>query len=1197
MSNELQSITNKFIRDFSEIQRKYQESKYKLECGDDEYKDSEENIFDDSGKIKLYQFIMEESLLYKHSVLSYGDLVKKLSNLEKSISEWLRTMRGRGFQGIFKAKKMYDSEKYYLNDMKLRLSYFSKLAECLNFLQIKERDLLSRGIEISVDSGYEAYLLNKCIVMGVIPYCRSECTKLVKELNDRVSNSTSYCGEFYYKLAELNFTLQRYKDADPLIDRAIKTLQDEAVGISSKDKKNSVIDMLFSAFQLKALGLEFCGEYAKSIEFLTGYNPEQFVKVFLKTVPGENINEIIFSIDSDSSHKKEADCKREQVIKLIGSVLKDNIFLSDIAKFVYDKNNQKSIFELVDYENNIKQHIIEDCCPEEYANKVFESNKIEKKDIILLNEYVHILAHCVNEQGVTLLKETNTEEDVKLAENLIVLGRALMLYVSEQREIYKSCFATTYAEAGDLWIANKELERIIENSDYSQYDVTTKAEISFFCHIIGAALLLENGSYNSEYENSNGIYNRYLNYCYRSFDYDAVAHMRVYSFRNRIAEIMQSGDLPNMAKSFLDFANTKAGGKNAFQEFVENVYFQNTNQRLHFEYEKTKYMYCFLIIFFRECIAKETTAIIRDSRIIDNALKYLHYYNAAIDNFGSRVISYIDFRESYGSIIEQLLIVVHGSKLQDNIVESKHCRLVLIESAEDADDFAKRISEYKSEAKSHMFFVACVSEELFSNLNKALEEKKERTYPEFRFFPSFEQGIKEFLVFTVFFLIQDDFTDPNNIFVMTPIGTAKACRYRVVNNVELLNDSYAKLTESSISVGLQREISAQYRVIASCFSKEYPWEKSLNSERFKNNINLIISVIYENNSNTNILKYRYKYNVSDDWMEALLFDAIKWKQKIDNLYYKLKYESAKIPDHIWECSNTANSCNVIMIDDVINSSNDITLSDKVFSVILSSFSNTIINICRTVLIWKGTNNSYVSWRIVCLNDNVNSTVLNEIRQLLCQKGKGLELLPISSSRYSRRYTWPKVHDFENDEKPFLFVSHYGEDDDLVKRELSEFFAKYNIPIWYDRDKLIKDETWKDRVNCVINNANCVGMVVLITNEKFFESSAIQYEIDLAREKAEKEKKNRKTFSIIPIVYGVALNHEELRILILKSINNNDSLLLRIKNTIIPSDDKVILYLLPNQSLAEYTIGEQNEGREGSLLKAFTELKLFKNLED
>ena len=97
-----------------------------------------------------------------------------------------------------------------------------------------------------------------------------------------------------------------------------------------------------------------------------------------------------------------------------------------------------------------------------------------------LHDYLHLLAHCINEEAVLVIRRESPREE-KLYRQLVVLARAIMLLVSEDTETYsgansfKTCFATVYAEAGEFHVASKSISDIISMPEYNRMDIASKA--------------------------------------------------------------------------------------------------------------------------------------------------------------------------------------------------------------------------------------------------------------------------------------------------------------------------------------------------------------------------------------------------------------------------------------------------------------------------------------------------------------------------------------------------------------------------------------------------------------------------------------------------------------------------------------------------------------------------------------------------
>ena len=240
--------------EFEDIYNDYLLNKYRQESKDRKYKDDESNIFDNDKYTKLREFIHTETGLYKGYDLSFEELRNRLEALIKEIKLWLKSLRGRKAQGLKTAENLYTSEVYYLNDLIIDLEYRSKILELLIESENFENESLHNGQDISSSLEYDVFSLNKCILINQIGYCKSNCLKLLNKINTRVSNCKDFTVDFYYKLGELNFTLQNYFDARKFIEQTIKLLE---IQINEGRHNSDDYDMLFAAYQIWALSYEF----------------------------------------------------------------------------------------------------------------------------------------------------------------------------------------------------------------------------------------------------------------------------------------------------------------------------------------------------------------------------------------------------------------------------------------------------------------------------------------------------------------------------------------------------------------------------------------------------------------------------------------------------------------------------------------------------------------------------------------------------------------------------------------------------------------------------------------------------------------------------------------------------------------------------------------------------------------------------
>lgn len=1186
-TNALHTYILHMSNEFSKIYETYLSDKYRQERQDRKYKDDESNIFDEQKYTYLREFITTELNLFIDHGMHYEEIKNRVDSLHERIKSWMKDLLRRKIQGIGKAKALYDSEVYFLNDFKIQLKYKSKVLSLLIELENIEAKLLSDGRDISLDPEYEVYLLNKCILINQVGYCKTTCDRLLGELNNRVNNCKAFTADFYYQLGTLNFELQKYEDARKFIEYTIDVLEGKFESFDESNEGFRYSDMLFAAYQMQALSYEFCGDPLQAIKLLTLANyaqdsecdpaesignavPERILEIFKKELlKCGGINKIIFSNCSTVEEK-------QRVVETVERVIENIEFDSPIFNYVKDANVQKRFAQAIQSENErLRQKlnaVIGVDGNESDIEKIYQENCIDGQENFIINEFLHILAHCINEFGVQILKRNSVQpspKDEELSYNLIVIARALMLYVSNKRSIYKTCFATIYAEAGDFHIAKQQLHFCFESDpcfdDFANTDVTTKAEIAFFYYIIDGISQISSGIYMGNDSISN-LHNRYLNYCYRNFDYDAIAHIKLYEFKFEIAKILRHGDMSTIIDEFKRISNNAD-----FIQFTQNTHFENCNKRLSIDYEKTKYTYNFLHCLLVNSGNDSNGRIVRDATIWDIACKYMHYYNASHSGMIDSKFKYIDFSDIDLAIKQSSEIFknlsIDNSKFK---IDSDDCQIYFIKDDDGVQTLLEEILKQQS-TPHKLWFIACADESLCKRCEDAVADFAPDWYHSLRFFSSFKIGYKEFILYNTYFIIKKDFSDPQTIFVMTPINTAKSCKYSLYNQVTLIEDGLVKPSELD-NFGSFESMLLQFAKMSDSIAQERRWTDALFTYA-KEDISFVANVFYEKDSRQRATKYKYySGNFSG---EAVLFKPDSALKVLGRMYTRQPTRP-----HPNECQSPRHLCTVCAIE----------RNNEHVDELMQSFGELSLNDVSYLLLWKGESGGFISWRIVALKSSFTEIHkeerINRIKQMIC--GFGCELSTERIHIAKPVVPWPAPIDIATCNKPFLFISHMGKDDELVKSELISFFAKYQVPIWYDKERLIGDDSWKNKVASVINHKNCVGCVLLITRKEYFTSEAIQYELLLTRQKKDVLGSQ---FYIYPIVYGFAHCNDEIDFIIRNSVSDIDHMN-KIHDLIVPTNGKVNTFLDKGQSLYDYTSKEKGTGRDGAILLSFKDIGLI-----
>lgn len=1171
---------------FSELYDTYLSNKYRQERQDRKYKDDESNIFAELKYKNLQKYINKEASLYLEHGMHYEEIKSRLDDLIEDIKSWSGSLLRRKNQRLKTAEELYASEVYFLNDFKIHLEYKKDILDLLIELENFEVESLKNGQDICLDSEYEIYLLNKCILINQVGYCKTNCNRLLKDINYRVNNCKTFNADFYYQLGVINFELQNYEPARKFIEYSIDILEKE-IADSDEDEntKCRYNDMLFASYQIQALSYEFCGKPLEAIRLLTISNQEQqsdCASAKLKRPIVEHILELfenalttLGGIEALHFSNSSTIEEKQQVLKNVKDLISQIEFDSPIFNYVTNPNTQGLFAQIIKSENDSLRNKLKSIIANDINNvdteKIYQENCIDGSEDFIINEYLHILAHCINELGVDMLKKNSKahfpkEDYEELSRKLIIISRALMLYVSSKRSVYKTCFATVYAEAGDFQIAKDQLQNCFK--EFPHMDVTTKAEIAFFYYIIDGISKISSGSYVRNDESILKLQNRYLNYCYRNFDYDAISHMKLFDFKFQIANILYNGNMKVIIKKFSDIV--KDTSNSMLIEFMRATHFQNCNKRLLLDYEKTKYMYNFLNCLLVNSDEDSDGCVERDSNIWNIACKYMHYYNISLSEINDLAFQYIDFSD-IDLAIKQLREIFGNLSTDDENFElySDDCHLIFIKCEDDITKLFNILQEQSSSYK--MGFIACANDGLCSACRNATL----RLSKGLRFFASIEAGLKEFMLYNTYFVIKKDFGDPKTIFVMTPINTAKSCKYSLSNQIALIEDGLVKQLDKN-EFGTLESVIVQYAEISDRIAQEVEWTDDLLTYA-KDSISFVLNIFYDKNSRKSAIKYKYYRDSS--WGEAVLFKPNLALNILDVLYLKKEPKC-----HTIECQSPEHLCCVGTVD---------CRDDKVRELI-QSFLEVNLNNCSKLLLWKGTRGPFISWRIVALKnscaefnyeDHINE-YLNIVKQKICNSGSELETKRINIQSTALR--WPTPIDLETSSKPFLFISHFGNDDTIVKSELISFFENNHVPIWYDKERLVEEDSWKNKVKSALEHENCIGCVLLITRAEYFASTSVQDELSWIFQRKKDEKR---PFYVYPVIYGFASNNDELESIIRDNVRSRDRMN-EVADLVIPKDGKVNTFLGKGQSLYEYTSLEKASGREGSLLQAFRNIKLI-----
>lgn len=1154
ISKSLQDIGSTY----SSLMQEYSKKGFVNSALDESFKDSNENIF--IGDLK--------TLIESDRVITCNQdgLALEIVNISEKIKLHLDSLRRRQYQSA-KAKRRLKSEFHYLTDWKNRLWLSKVLTEnCL----VKIDEIGKSLADAPKDQDFVLVLLNKCTVLSRIPYLQKEFLETLRDLNKRVQTKSGqfFNSNLYFRLGTLNFSAHNYLEAREQLLLAVAKLEAREDALTDEE-----IEMLFYAHLEIVMAYEFCGKYREALAYLidaeTGISEtdicSKYLLIFRDSLGDRPIETLSF--------RSEDSVQKLGIIELLTPILNRDspIFPGRMARFavVHRKEfsdrvaeyNSKvdSLIDSIEFDSNSKTN-------NEKKEKVKSSAHKKEEQNQAFHDYLHLVAHCLNELGAELIndfdpnaaiREARTEE---LAHQTIILARALMLFVSEAHEfysdchMYKSCFATVFAEVGDFDIAEQELLKILSDQKYPELDVVGKAEIDFFTYRVRRMKKISSGELDYLGDDNDTQYNHYLNLCYRLFDYDAIAHMSLICFEYYLSNILHEEDLENISKYFsLETEQSKEFELHYFT-FWHDTEGDSHNNWLNLERKKVEYFVKFLRSFFRT----SEDNYLRDINIFDLASTCIHYCDVerARDDAQVRFISFPSVTE----VIEGLKAILPVDRYYADMdyveLAIGTCTYFDIKTEKGMQEFMQSL-----EKTNNMFFIQSKIE--INKYSLSYEESSR-----IRAFDTDLDALREFFLLCAFMQIRADFTDPKSIFVLTPINNEGLCRYEVANFDTLLSSVIEDQKRTFVTA--KEPLNNQYKItVAGHNALSTGWLRRLNtSERW---IKWAVSFLVDTDDPRGTIRYSLDVP-GNTTLNAVMFRKTDCLSILDKEF--------KPPWHGGRC-NAISNCHICSV----------IYSDALQEKLLLSFAElpSVQKLNGKLLIWKQSQEAYVCWRLVLTLPN-NQTIEDDIKQLLCNNGSDA----IFERIYDRSIVpWPEA--CKPEEGKFLFICHSGLDDELVKNELNDYFVHHKIRFWYDSSKIIDEENWLVRVNQIINHENCVGCVILVTNREIFKSNAIRREFEILDRK---KQGLQGRFPVMPVFYnlGNSKNIEELiRISYGLGDTNQNAAQTTCQSLIIPHSEHVSIYLnaWEGNSLCQYHEREtEKEKRKGSLLQACTDLNVL-----
>lgn len=1162
------SITE--LIDWVEVEYRNALSEYENKCillerHDDKFLDSDNNIFTYEqhsilmGLIDRYRAIKNQ----RHN-RNYEDVKDQLLILKKDVNEYFINVYHRMMQiDMGEAYEKLSSERYFINDFQNRLDLTIKLiCNCLIPFEKYVNQCEEDGSDLCEDEDYTLFLVNKCLILNHTSLFNDECVRILNKITKKLEGRKAYSSALLFRVGTLNMQHRLYDNAEVIFKQLITKLYHKVANEANVNEKY----MYFSAYIMLISSYEYSGKYDKALlTLIGGTSANDSLKIC-----NELINKITSAIRSEVN-SIDALCfvsndkvKREKIVQILReTIVYRNPFDSEIAKFAYD--NGEVFLELTKKEN---------CRQRDNINKLYKEKNEDRTDVINrvcekyseteeknkpLHDFLHLLAHCINEEAVLVIYRQYPAEE-ELYHKLIILARAIMLLVSEDEETYKgahsfkTCFATVYAETGEFHLASRSISEIVMNPQYSKMDVTSKAEIDFFYYLLPRIDSISNGNLINYSIEGDQHYNHYLNCCYRKFDFDAISHISLLSFEYQIAVMLQNGDLASIAKEFNSHTNKSGDGSleakyrhviNIRNLDVHNIWLRN-------ERNKVKYIFQFLKLYFA---SNDKGKTVRSPRIYEVAYQYLKISKSYGQDPESVKSLYIDFDDVENAI--QVMQELFGEvKRENHSLAIDNIKLVI-------SDYAEEPVEFDSMSA---YFV-------FNTQKKQSYLEDDPEFARIRFFDSQSAALKEFFLMSTLMKIKEDFINPSRIFIMTPINNAEPCKFLVTDDYNLIHQNYESSIDSEYDFN---DVNTQYSlslIRPSKLSKD--WLTRLNYASRDWVWALTFAIKNDKSRNTQYtVYYPDKQPIS-----SIIYNCERCKNKLNSLYKNFNIR------HGGNCGSLR-KCHVWRINKIDKP--DVKQLFASFPEIawvedIRKYGN------GELLLWKSEQDQTVIWRIVFIKSDqcIDSTMM-----ALCNYGQEV---PFEKRKKEILQEWPAPYDIFNGTKPFVFICHLGKEDNFVREELNSFFESGGVRYWYDHE-MILGEDWLKKVKNVINKNNCVGCIMLVTKQEFFESVSINREF---AELAEKKRKNP-DFSIVPVIYN-CYGESELNEMVRRAYGqgsylHQESYKICIDLIGIGHSEFLKVYLndVKGNTLQEYRMNELDDGRKsGAILELCKTLNVIK----
>lgn len=512
-------------------------------------------FFENTGNDEKYRELLECWRNYLKDEPKYGEtpvIHEKLEQYEEQLHQSYSPIECFREDIVSIRKDVTDYIKYFSNasliQQKVTLLLSRLLYNCL---------LLERCFFPLYDTVYQDHIsniknqLNICIILGQLDYFSEYFRYVLCQFNEEFKSLQKVSAHVLHVVGVLNFKCHNYKEAIEIFVRATSCFETEN---TSEIYRN---DEYFQTKLLLAYCYEYDHQFDNAIEELIGVSVDNLLHEF----GGFDMFTLFDSVDIGRVKKwseRFITVNIPRIIEKFGSGRKTN-----------------NLFVIAGQRDSI------------YNREVGDKHEV-----------LHNLAHCLNELGIKIKLDDNSNRKDDIV-SLLYLSRALMLYVAEYNEDcrdFQTCLYMLFGEAKDYDVCLRRINQMIEEADKCRiHNINYEMENMFYLFLIAnqSGKIVEDKQLAKRADEA---YQRFTDFAKHRYDYDALIHIEIFRFRFEIINILRASiDDEEIQKKLIALRDTSFG-KCVFSIRPS----AKANRWIVQEYRKTIALYEFLVKYFED---------------------------------------------------------------------------------------------------------------------------------------------------------------------------------------------------------------------------------------------------------------------------------------------------------------------------------------------------------------------------------------------------------------------------------------------------------------------------------------------------------------------------------------------------------------------------------------------------------------------